>query len=342
MAIGALRSTCQERLSRYLAHDPGHGDWGAVMKAAQAADHVSRISIDTGTDYDPTVRLVTAADIPAPLTLHPGGKAAQIAVIIPFRDRSDDQARLRNLLACLHALGDQSLDRDAYRVITVEIDDRPRWADALNSRSDSYVFAPWAGHFNKAWGVNVGVVQSASDCGILCILDADMLVDRHFLLRNARRFASRGAQAHWPFFDPLCLDSAATNAAISARCLKSQPWIPPRTLRGVRLRRPPGHCVWVRTALFHRIGGMDERFEGWGGEDLDFAFRLGITGAVDRYPDQMLHMYHVRPCVKQDDGKRFYAGRQLLDWHPVTPIGQLAGPATSCTSDVAGIIERAG
>lgn len=84
---------------------------------------------------------------------------------------------------------------------------------------------------------------------------------------------------------------------------------------------------------------MDERFEGWGAEDLDFAFRLDIVGAVDRYPDTLLHMHHPRPVVKREDGTRFYAGRRLLDWRPVTPIGQLTGPATSAATDVAGIIE---
>jgi hypothetical protein len=336
-AVRALRQACVEQLTRYDAGGHANG-WDAVASRALAADQVSRLWLDTGADHDRAAAPVGAADIPSPPP--PAGRDdAYVAVIIPFRDRSQDMGRLRNLLACLYALGDQSLGRQAYRVITVEADTEPRWGGLLRDRSDAYVFVPCPGHFNKAWAVNAGVAQAAGDCDILCVLDADMLVDRHFLRRNARRFARPGAQAHWPFVDPLCLDEAATSTAISQRCLRGMSRPAANQMRGVRLRRPPGHCVWLRSPLFRRLGGFDERFEGWGGEDLDFIFRLDVIAAVDRYPDTLLHMYHPRPQIKQD-GERFYAGRQLLTWQPATPIGQLTGPASSVLADVARLIER--
>jgi hypothetical protein len=333
-AVAALRRACLEQLTCC-----GHG-WELVANLALAADHISRVWAEIGAGYREEPAPVTAADIPPPLTAD-GRDDARVAVIIPFRDRSADGARLRNLLACLYALGDQSLDRRAYRIITVEADDRPRWAEQLRDRSEVYVFVPCDGHFNKAWAVNAGVVQAASDCEILCILDADILADRDFLRRNVERFGQPGAQAHWPFVDPLCLDAAATHVAIAQRCQRGMSQAPIDELRGARLRRPPGHCVWLRASLFHRVGGFDERFAGWGGEDLDFVFRLDVVAAVDRYPDPLLHMYHPRPQVRQD-GRPFYAGRQLLTWHPVTPIGQLTGPAESIDADVASLIEDPG
>jgi hypothetical protein len=86
---------------------------------------------------------------------------------------------------------------------------------------------------------------------------------------------------------------------------------------------------------------MDERFEGWGGEDLDFVFRLDIAGPVDRYDDLLVHMFHPRPQITED-GRRFYAGRQLLTWRPAGPIGQLDAPGKSIDDDLAGQIEHAG
>jgi len=336
-ALAVLHRICVDRVGSQL-REGGHGGWGVVVDRALTADHESRLWVETGEEYAGDSEPVAAADIPPPPV--PGDrKEATVGVIVPFRDRSADQGRLRNLLACLHALGDQTLDRDAYRVITVEADARPRWAELLRERSDDYVFVPCPGHFNKGWAVNTGVVQAAQGCEILCILDADMLVDRDFLQRNVRRFAQRGAQAHWPFTDPLCLDSSATHAAIRQRCLKGETQPCGEQLRGVRLRRPPGHCVWLRAWLFHRLGGFDERFEGWGGEDLDFVFRLAALAALDRYPDMLLHMYHPRPQIKQD-GERFYARRQLLTWCPTEPIGQLTGPAASALSGLAALIEE--
>ncbi len=66
---------------------------------------------------------------------------------------------------------------------------------------------------------------------------------------------------------------------------------------GTRVECNPG-LFWslafgVRRALFHNLGGFDERFTGYGGEDTDFGFRahragvellfLGGTGAFHQY-----------------------------------------------------------
>jgi hypothetical protein len=332
---------------------PEQEAWRALVMQAVRADATSRLYIHTGSRYADDAGKITCGDIPLPAALRvtepslpdsaaPAvGTGATVTVVIPFRDRSDDRDRLRNLLACLSALGDQSLPRAEYRVVVVELDAEPRHAESIRGRADHYLFLSCRGNFNKAWGVNAGVVQVGADSEIICILDADILVDRDFLRRNLARFRARGHQAHWPFRDPLCLDPSSTHAAITRRCLLGEPDIDPDVLRGVRLRQPPGHCVLVRADLFHRIGGMDERFEGWGGEDLDFVFRVGIVGPVDRHDELLVHMFHPRPQITQD-GRRFYAGRQLLTWRPSGPIGQLAGPGSSADDDLAGLIENAG
>ncbi len=64
--------------------------------------------------------------------------------------------RLRNLLACLLALRDQSYPRDGYRVTVVETDGVPRWRDVIAPYADHYLFAANSGDFNKSWAVNVG------------------------------------------------------------------------------------------------------------------------------------------------------------------------------------------
>ncbi len=325
--------------------------WRALVMQAVRADAVSRLYVHLS-DGHTDAATVAAADIPARVDLFagpdfpepgnsrtaPGRTGAVVTVVIPFRDRSADQCRLRNMLACLSAFADQSLPRPEYRLVVVELDSEPRHAELIRQRADCYVFLPCTGHFNKAWGVNAGVVQAGSDSEILCICDGDILVDRDFLERNLSKFSARGHQAHWPFCDPLCMDPVSTDAAITRRCLMGEPEIPLDIISGVRLRQPPGACIWVRTDAFHRIGGMDERFEGWGGEDLDFAFRLNVVGPVDRFDDLLLHMFHQRPQITQD-GRRFYAGRRLLTWRPAGSIGQLDAPAGSIDDDLAGLMQ---
>ena len=332
--VGRLTAVVTERLTRSVPPSARerlwmtshHNDpWARVAAQATRADGLGRLYVHVGPDWVPSEEQATVARIPLPRALAGPDAKPVVTIVVPFRDRDPSQGRLRNVLACLASLGDQSVDRDSFRVVVVEIDDRPRWSRLLRDRCDRYVFAERAGHFNKAWGVNVGVV-AAADSAITCILDGDILVDRDFVGRNRARFAARGAQAHWPFTDALCLDDAASHVAIADRCLRSAPAIPVGALRGVYLRRPPGHCVWLWTDLFHRAHGMDERFEGWGGEDLDFVFRLDVLAGVDRYHDDLLHLCHPRPPVKEN-GKRFYAGRRLRPGTP--PPRSVSSPVRS-------------
>lgn len=316
------------------------GAWRSLGEQALHADGTGRLAAHVGRAHDPAAVEVGAADLlawpaPAPPADVPD---APVLVVVPFRDRTAGRSRLRNLLACVRALADQTADRASYRVVVVEADEQPRWEAVVRPRVHSYLHLRAPGHFNKAWAVNAGVVQ-AGPSEVVCVLDADVLVDREFVDRNVARFRARGAQAHLPFRDALCLDPASSDAAIRRRLLHADASVAPDVLRGAVLRRPPGHCVWVRTDLFHRVGGFDERFVGWGGEDLDLVFRLDVVGAVDRYGDALLHLHHERPQT-QVDGKRFYAGRRLLSWHPAGPIGQLDAPATSTDDDLAGLIER--
>ena len=105
-AVRALRQACVDELTRRDAAAGHASGWDVVARRALVADQVSRLWLDTGADHDRAAAPVGAADIPAPPP--PAGRDdAYVAVIIPFRDQSQDMGRLRNLLACLHALGDQ-------------------------------------------------------------------------------------------------------------------------------------------------------------------------------------------------------------------------------------------
>jgi GT2 family glycosyltransferase len=81
--------------------------------------------------------------------------------------------------------------------------------------------------------------------------------------------------------------------------------------------------VWVRTSAFHRIGGMDERFQGWGGEDNDFAYRMDTHSAFDQYRDPLLHMYHPSSAVLREDGQLINAHIPALTWGPGHDIGDI-------------------
>ncbi|GAA1965077.1 glycosyltransferase [Kitasatospora viridis] len=248
--------------------------------------------------------------------------APDVQVVIPFRDR-EHGLRTRNLLACLRALADQRGDAVVH-VTVVEADAVPRSRELLDSMADEYLFARKDGLFNKSWTVNVGVVATARPAPVVCVLDADILVERDFVERNLRRLREGAHGAHLPFRWSLSLDEASTRRAIARRTRAGAAEVPGSVLRGLLLREPPGGCVWVRSAVFHAVGGFDERYEGWGGEDDDVVARLDRAAGVARFDDELLHLDHPRPAMTRDTGVPFNAHLEPLSWTPEHGYGDLA------------------
>jgi hypothetical protein len=322
-----------------------------LLEAAWAAECNSRIGYHVGSYYaagpaeapSATADLLLTGDCApanAPLRAlaNPSLQApanpslqAPALIVIPFRDGAEARIRLRNLVACLRALAHQSMSRRYYRVTVVESDTEPRGRRALAPLCDQYVFAHKAGPFNKSWAVNVGFRHSAGGHEVVCVLDADVLPDQDFVRRNIGRFNQSGVQAVQPFQDVLCLDAASSEVALAQRLLR-QVADPDRSwLRGFILRRPPGLCLWLRSRIFEAIGGMDERYEGWGGEDRDFALRISANAALDRHRDPILHLWHPS-SASIENGVGSNSGLAPMTWPRDAAFGELDRFGVSVTA----------
>ena len=314
-----------ELVDALLRQEPEQSPLAALFELAWAAECPSRLGYHVGPGYMTDVPAIQADDLcalPAGLS-SAGGDSSEVLVVIPFRDRDPGAVRLRNLLACLLSLRDQSYPREGYCVVVVETDNRPRWRDVIAPRTDYYLFAPSPGPFNKSWAVNVGATHCPGQPEVICILDGDVLSDRDFIARNTARFRQPGTVAHLTYRDMFCLDPASSARAIRDRLWEHAAAPDPARLRGFLLRRPPGCCVWVRAEAFHRIGGMDERYEGWGGEDYDFAQRLNYAAPLDTYDDSLLHLSHPPASVLGPNGQHVNAQIPSMSWRPTGPIGRL-------------------
>jgi len=299
---------------------------------ARRAAHRGRIGYHLGEAVPTGARRPLPPDgtVPAPPRAEPPGSAAQI--VIPFRDRSASGHRLRNLLSCLSSLRDQDRVDGGYTVTVVEADESPRWRAEIEAMADEYLFARHDGPFNKAWVVNVGVLRSASQAETVCVFDADLLADRGFVARNVGRLGEPGAGALLPYRDMLYLDDASSERAIGARCLDGEPALDPGVLRGFWMRRPVGGCVWLRREVFDRIRGMDERYEGWGGEDVDLVLRLQASTALYAADDFMVHLHHPVKAPRPDEAAR-NDEIPYMTWRPTGAIGEIdryrAAPAAA-------------
>jgi hypothetical protein len=247
---------------------------------------------------------------------------ASVQIVIPFGDDAVG-GRVRNLLACLHALRDQSAPRHGYTVTVVEASLAPLWQPLIEPLTDVYLFARQTGPFNKSWAVNVGVANSPHRYRFGCVLDSDILVDRNFVRRNTDRLVREDHVAHLPFQWAFNLSEQASSRAIRHRVIDGNASVPLEVLRGFLKRGSPGGCLWVTDDAFRQIAGFDERFEGWGGEDDDIVARLARAGTVRRYDDPLLHLHHPRPQMTDGRGKLLNAHIEQGSWPAESPYGDI-------------------
>jgi len=158
-----------------------------------------------------------------------------------------------------------------------------------------YFFAPNDGPFNKAWGLNVAARHARH--GILVTGDADMVMPVPALAR-ALYVCREYFDAVNPYAGIVDLTGAETRSVLD------------NGIEGAQVRRPRvvdrlpereylcfcgGICVYRREVYF-RLGGMDERFLGWGGEDDAMSTNLmRFTGSTAVQKDTVAwHLWHPR------------------------------------------------
>jgi len=221
-------------------------------------------------------------------------EARELTVVVGVRAEDDEHERRRNARATLEALNRQSLERWRYRVVVVEQDSRPRLEDELGPMADRYIFAYNPGPYNRSWAFNVGASSPGGRHGVLCLMDADLLVPPDFLSRAVKEIGIE-LLAALPYREVLYLDPTSTERAIAAADRPAVAATDGRRHRGRRFRNSEGGCVWVEASFYHEIGGHDENYRGWGREDREFWQRVGQSATVRRLPGRLLHLHHPRP-----------------------------------------------
>lgn len=116
--------------------------------------------------------------------------------------------------------------------------------------------------FNKSRAMNRGV--EAARGPVVVLHDADVLVPRDYLSQVAGALAA-GWDAVRPVRFLFMADAAASEAVVAGRL--------PAALAEIQ-QNTAGLSTAVRRTTYLALGGHDERFEGWGGEDTEFLDRL--------------------------------------------------------------------
>jgi glycosyltransferase involved in cell wall biosynthesis len=269
-----------------------------------------------------------------------------VTVVVGVRALTDEPDRLRNAIACLRALNLQDLERWRYRIVLVEQDRQPRLREELAPLVDRYTFAYNPGPYNRGWAFNIGARMVKGTTGALCLIDADLLVGPEFLRRGLDELRAGGG-ALQPFQRIVYLDAAESRRALASREREPLGTFSPAGYRGRAFTTSQGGCLWVDPAVYDEVGGHDERFRGWGGEDREFWARLARATTIRRTEDTLLHLYHPPPPFGDDvtvANQRLLAKlEQAPDPLPAGPTGDLhryAGEAPVVAEVLPGIGQR--
>ncbi|MFH5805569.1 galactosyltransferase-related protein [Alienimonas sp. DA493] len=159
------------------------------------------------------------------------------------------------------------------------------------------------GPFNKSRLLNRAAEVARGK--VLVVHDVDLLPTRGYLRRCAAAVAE--ADAARPGRLIFYLNEATTARLVAAD--RPTAWHPGAECGGGEclsvervVQNSPNPTV-VRREAYFELGGHDESFEGWGGEDLEFLSRLRTRPTNEFGTEPLVHLWHP-PAPKKASGHR--------------------------------------
>jgi len=248
--------------------------------------------------------------------------APQVSFIIGHRGN----ARLPHLLATVETIAAQR--GASVECIVVEQDEESQVASQLPSWVRTvHTPPPPRMPYCRSWGFNVGAAHARAP--VLVLHDNDLLVPVDYAAQVLARFA-RGYEAanlkRFIFY----FDRAGTEAIFASRSL------PAGGTPEVVSQNLEGGSIAVTREAFDRIGGMDESFVGWGGEDNEFWERATTLKVWPWANLPMVHLWHGAQAGKYD--ATFPTARRYVELSQIDPRerisrlrsvrrGEASGPA---------------
>jgi hypothetical protein len=305
-----------ERLEAVAGHPGLRCDW-AWTSDLNAPKQLPKLGIE--------LMQRALADHPFVLRVAPADPTAppRLSFVIGHRGA----ARAPHLRATLESIAGQSLPVEC---IVVEQDEQPRLAGVLPSWvRHVYVPSPAAGMpYCRSWTFNLGVREARSD--VFVLHDNDMLVPADYAANILDRVEAGFEVVNLKRFI-FYLEAAHTSAyfAKQAGLLGHAPEAIVQNLEA-------GGSVAITRRAYDEIGGMDESFIGWGGEDNDLWERAATRRVWPYAHLPIVHLWHAAQPGKHQPGNEAVQLYQQRTGEPAaqriarllaTPSGQWSGPA---------------
>ncbi len=189
-----------------------------------------------------------------------------------------------------------SLDMDV-EIILVEQDEIQKVDTKKLPKFCKHVFVYNKGLFNRSWGFNVGFLYSTAKA--IAFADNDVIIDQE-ILADSFTVCLDGYDydAIKPFDSLIDLTSAESGLILSGK----------QSIESLKIenRKPRSGISFCsaftvfRRDAYENLGGFDERFEGWGGEDDAMSrFKIPLLQKAYSAEGTAFHLWHTR---FQDEG----------------------------------------
>jgi N-terminal domain of galactosyltransferase len=308
-------------LPRYAAAMAGEGGWIRMRNRREATHfdgrgvachwrftsdlHIARVFPSAG------VRLMARALRQWPIEfadVRQPSLAPRVSFVIGHRGR----ARLPHLLATLRSIAAQTGVAIECVVVEQAVDkeieaELPSWVRYVHTPPPDKEY-----DYNRAWTLNSGARVARGE--LLVLHDNDMLVPRRYAAELLARM-----DEGWDFLDlkrfTFYLPEAESERVFSSGTLRPAQSTIVQNLRGA--------SIAASRRCYFAIGGFDESFVGWGGEDNEFWERAEVGGRVNTHGYlPFVHLFHA-PQKGKLMGSEAPAVRRYLELSAVPPAERI-------------------
>lgn len=175
------------------------------------------------------------------------------------------------------------------------------------------VFTESTGAFNKACACNRGFSASTDD--VIAIVDADTLMNSQVFTATLNRVATHDEVIR-PFSRLCELTEDQRDAYLQSAVLPQPSQTDRDDSREGDVIPLCGGIVIMQRARYFSVGGVDERFQGWGGEDDALSDALVRTGATIKVVknEPAFHLWHDRDMRERSGHAHYRANVYLANW----------------------------
>jgi N-terminal domain of galactosyltransferase len=234
-----------------------------------------------------------------PFSAKPKAGTAPVSIIIPLRGRDREPAVSFVASVLLSAAGPES------EVLICEHDTAPSpqgtWPAGVRT---VFIPAQEGEPFNKSKAMNIGAREARHP--VLLLHDADAWVSDDYLSIGLEKMAREGWEAIRPVRFLFLLDEIQSRECLQTGSIGDS-WALPKVQQN-----NPGLSTFVRRDTYFKLGGHDERFTGWGYEDVEFLDRLQTRRWYPGGYLPAIHLWHGPSPAKRQPRDEFERLQQIM------------------------------